>query len=100
MKRERRKRLDIPPGWKPKKRKRISLAIPRCPGGHVDFPPSDCQKSKPYCPDPERYEEIRVVDYCICSYICPRQKADHCPRKAEEDAGEKRRISKLKNGGD
>lgn len=96
MKRERRKKLDVPPGWKPKKRDRLSLSVPKTPGGFLDNPPADCPKARSYCPDPSRYETVRVVDYCVCSHTCARQVSDHCPRKAEEDAGAKRRISELR----
>jgi hypothetical protein len=72
--------------------------MPKAPGGYLDYPPTDCEKAVTYCPNPELYEVLRIVDYVLCCFCCPRQKAEHCQRKQEEDAGTKRRILLQKNG--
>lgn len=78
------------------KRTRTLLAIPKTPGGHLDYPPIECPHVKDYCPDPARYETARVVDYVICSFSCKQAKG--CYRKDEADEGTRKRIRQTKNG--
>lgn len=68
---------------------------PRTPGGYLDNPPVDCKLAVTYCPNPIKYEEVRIVDYILCHRSCFERV---CQRKTEEDKGARRRIALLRNG--
>lgn len=78
------------------KRTRTLLAVPKTPGGFLDYPPLECQHAKDYCPDPTRYEAVRIADYAICHSSCKQGKS--CYRREEEDEGTRKRIKQMKNG--
>ncbi len=73
------------------KRSRTSLIVPKTPGGHLDNPPSDCPFAVGYCPDPEKYERVMIVDYVLCSRATNKN-CRVCPRKLEADRGRRNRI--------
>lgn len=69
------------------------MIIPKVPGGYFDDPPESCPKAVNYCPNLNKYEIIRVVEYVRCSKCL-----NPCPRKHEIDASKRRRISLQRNG--
>lgn len=77
------------------KRTRTLLAVPKTPGGFLDYPPLECPHAKNYCPDPARYEMARIADYATCHSSCKHGK--DCYRREEQDEGTRKRIRQMKN---
>jgi len=81
-------------------RPRSILLVPLVPGGYIDNPPDGCPAATTYCPNENKYESIRVVEYVRCgkhSYC----KESRCWRKTDQDREARARIRMLKgNGGE
>lgn len=69
------------------------MIIPKIPGGYMDGPPESCPKAVNYCPNPSKYETVRLVEYLKCEK-CSIQ----CLPKQEMDKGRRKRISLQRNG--
>jgi len=76
-----------------KRRPRSLMVVPRIPGGFLDNPPDGCPNAITYCPDPNRYETLRIVDYVRCGNgYCPSTNSKACPRRLEADRGRRARM--------
>jgi len=69
------------------------MIIPKIPGGYMDGPPESCPKAVNYCPNPVKYEILRLVEYIRCEKC-----SSQCSQKHEMDVGRRRRISLQRNG--
>lgn len=76
------------------RRERSKKMILTAPGGFLEDPPEYCPKKVDYCPNPNVYHNLEIVDYVLCNRC---KFKGSCERKYEQDRGKRKRIAETKS---